>query len=96
MKACSTFDSLASIAIIIINRSVVAVVVVLVLSFEGHEIDEERCGEQRCLEFHVEVHGESDGEIVRRCTTLLTTTRPQFAHRSDLIAAGENLEEVLF
>ena len=70
------------------------VVVVVALLLEGHEIDEEGCGEQCRLEFDVEVDEEGDGEVVRLCTTLLTTTRPQFVHRADLTSTrGEHLQK---
>ena len=71
------------------------VVVVIVLLLEDHEIDEERCGKQRRLEFDVEVDGESNGEVVGLGEVLLNETRPQLAHCADLTAVGgEDLEKV--
>ena len=70
------------------------VVVVVVLFFEGHEIDEKSCGEQCRFEFDVEVDGESDGEVVRLRAELLNATGPHFVHRADLSAVeSEDLEK---
>ena len=71
------------------------VVVVVVLLFKSHEIDEKRCGEQRRLEFGVKIDGESDREVVESCAAALTTAIPHSFHCAGLTVVGiEDLKGV--